>query len=194
MSEIEFQSFGKIPRLFREVVITEKIDGTNAAIGITTNEDGEVNAVYAQSRNRIITPKEDNHGFGRWVADNYLSLIDDLGEGLHFGEWWGQGIGRKYGMTEKRFSLFNVKRWQGADFKTAQLGAVPVIERGEFSTALVKGALIALGREGSHAAPGFMNPEGVVVYHTAGNVMFKATIEGDEVPKALRQRETALAA
>ena len=30
----EFKTFGKIPRLFRECVITEKIDGTNACVVI----------------------------------------------------------------------------------------------------------------------------------------------------------------
>lgn len=31
---IEFKAWPKIPRLFRDVIITEKIDGTNAAIHI----------------------------------------------------------------------------------------------------------------------------------------------------------------
>ena len=35
----------------------------------------------------------------------------------------------------------------------------------------------------SVAAPGFMKPEGVVVFHTAGNLGFKKTLEKDEVPK-----------
>ena len=34
MSELKFQGWGKIPRLNREMVVTEKIDGTQAAIGI----------------------------------------------------------------------------------------------------------------------------------------------------------------
>jgi hypothetical protein len=38
---------------------------------------------------------------------------------------------------------------------------------------------------GSMAAPGFMKPEGVVVFHVAGNVGFKKTIEDDESPKSL---------
>lgn len=217
---IEFQGFGKIPRLFREVVITEKIDGTNGAIGIVfesyepsqtvpfipdnvkvVDRGGvEVNGmlnfalVYAQSRNRIINPAEDNHGFARWIWDNATSLIDDLGPGLHFGEWWGQGIGRKYGLTEKRFSLFNVKRWENAIFKTPQLGAVPVLDRGVFFTGLIDCALDELKTSGSIAAPGFMKPEGIVIYHTAGNQLFKATIENDEVPKVLARREMELAA
>ena len=31
--------------------------------------------------------------------------------GRHFGEWWGSGIQRGYGLDEKTFSLFNAYRW-----------------------------------------------------------------------------------
>jgi hypothetical protein len=44
-------------------------------------------------------------------------------------------------------------------------------------------ALEFLSSWGSLANTGYMNPEGIVVYHTAGNVMFKKTIKDDEVPK-----------
>jgi len=33
------------------------------------------------------------------------------------------------------------------------------------------------------AFSGYMKPEGIVVFHVAGNVMFKATIENDGIPK-----------
>ena len=36
---------------------------------------------------------------------------------------------------------------------------------------------------GSLAAPGFMKPEGVVIYHTAANIMFKKTFKNDEKGK-----------
>jgi len=36
---------------------------------------------------------------------------------------------------------------------------------------------------GSMAAPGFMQPEGVVVFHTATNTLFKKTLDNDEAPK-----------
>jgi len=100
-------------------VITEKIDGTNAAIGVVqTGWDGEAGAVsrphyrvYAQSRTRIITPQSDNMGFAAWVQQHAEVLAQTLGEGLHFGEWWGVGIQRGYGLSERRFSLFNTARW-----------------------------------------------------------------------------------
>jgi hypothetical protein len=36
---------------------------------------------------------------------------------------------------------------------------------------------------GSYAAPGFMKPEGVVIFCTAGGQLFKKTIEKDDQPK-----------
>lgn len=196
MSEIAFESFGKVPRLFRDVVITEKIDGTNAAIGIVpwdgTNDDQSTLVVtsngdclvYAQSRKRIITTKEDNAGFAGWVYDNAETLVTDLGFGLHFGEWWGSGIQRGYNLPkgEKRFSLFNTGRWAEAEFTTPNLGCVPVLYEGPFSSGRVKYVLYRLKRDGSSAAE-FDRPEGVVVYHSAGRMLFKATIENDEKPK-----------
>src|ERR1035437_6203226 len=102
-------AFPKIARLNRDIVITEKIDGTNAAIGIVeapfTVSDGEGGPefrgyrVYAQSRNRIITPGKDNAGFAAWVESIKDIAIEVLGPGLHFGEWWGNGIQRGYGQA-----------------------------------------------------------------------------------------------
>lgn len=192
MSAPEFQPWPKIARLNRDIIITEKIDGTNAAIGIT--EDGEV---YAQSRTRIITPEDDNFGFAKWVADCADSLALALGPGLHFGEWWGSGIQRGYGLSDKRFSLFNTSRWgplfdidpnPWAELGLDRMGIVPVLYEGDFAGFGYidfpwDGALDTLRTFGSVAAPGFMKPEGVVVYHTAARTMFKVTLEGDEKPK-----------
>lgn len=173
---IEFKEFPKISRLNREVIVTEKIDGTNAAVIIT--EDGQI---AAQSRSRLITVKDDNFGFARWCLENYAELMK-LGPGHHFGEWWGQGIQRGYGLTEKRFSLFNVSRWADPTVRPACCHVVPEIMRGEpkDSFDVARFALLRLKAEGSLAAPGFMKPEGIVAFHVQGNLMFKATIEKDE--------------
>lgn len=177
----EFVAWPKTPRLFRDMVITEKIDGTNAAIGVL--DDG---TVYAQSRNRIITPERDNFGFARWVHENAATLADDLGQGLHFGEWWGRGIQRGYGLDGKYFSLFNTAKWADAEesFETAELLVVPVLYAGPFATLQVIEELEALSAHGSEAAPGFMRPEGVVVYHEAARHTFKALIENDQLAKS----------
>lgn len=187
----EFQPWPKIARLNRDIVITEKIDGTNAAIGVLPCENVLCSGVspdcrpvvYAQSRTRIITPQADNFGFARWVANNADSLARDLGPGLHFGEWWGQGIQRGYGLTEKRFSLFNAGRWADMPPETG-LYLVPVLYEGPWHHHEVENVLGRL-RQGSVAAPGFMKPEGIVIFHKAANTMFKVTLEGDEAPKGI---------
>jgi hypothetical protein len=174
---MEFVEFPKMARLSRECIITEKIDGTNAQICIT-----EAGDFFVGSRTRWITPEDDNFGFARWAYENKDELMK-LGPGSHFGEWWGQGIQRKYDLTEKRFSLFNVSRW--ADERPACCHVVPLLYRGEFNTEAVHLALTNLEYCGSKASPGFMKPEGIVVYHIAAGIGFKKTLEKDEVPKAL---------
>ena len=184
--DTEFVTFDKIPRLSRDCVITEKIDGTNAQILITV--DG---TLYAGSRSRwIVTPdvpiEDDNHGFGRWALDHKEELIVGLGIGRHFGEWWGAGIQRRYGMKEKRFSLFNTSVWSDEAVRPKCCGVVPVLYQGPFDTVLIDDCMNRLKREGSLAAPGFMNPEGIVIYHTAARQYFKKTIEKDESPKGVQ--------
>lgn len=175
MSEIEFQPWPKIARLNRDITVTEKIDGTNAAILIL--EDG---TVAAQSRKRLITPEDDNFGFARWVADSAGILTDTLGVGRHFGEWWGAGIQRKYGLDHKRFSLFNTSKWSDDAVRPACCHVVPVLYTGIFRTDHVFDALMQLSAMGSSAAPEFRNPEGVIVYHHAANLYFKKTLHKDE--------------
>jgi hypothetical protein len=176
-----FKEFPKIPRLSRECVITEKIDGTNGVICIT--EDGDVRA---GSRSRWITPAEDNYGFAKWVEGNKSELLK-LGPGIHYGEWWGHGIQRNYSLTEKRFSLFNVSRWSDDAVRPACCHVVPVLARDLFDTpALGLKVLKRLKDEGSVAAPGFMNPEGIIIFHVAANLLFKKTLDRDEEYKGKR--------
>lgn len=185
----EFVPFGKIPRLSRECTITEKIDGTNASILIT--EDG---GFFAGSRTRWITPEDDNYGFAKWAHGNREELLL-LGPGHHFGEWWGQGIQRNYSQPVKRFSLFNTSKWSDDAIRPACCGVVPVLYSGLFDEFDVmkglKGALNRLRTEGSVAAPGFMKPEGIVVYHHALNGYFKKTLDKDEEWKGKQLKEAA---
>jgi hypothetical protein len=189
---VEFKEFPKMARLSRDIIITEKIDGTNASIFIQaeileTGKDkviAEVEGftIRAGSRTKWIIPTDDNMGFAKWVVQNANELVK-LGEGHHFGEWWGSGIQRSYGLKEKRFSLFNVKRWDGED-RPKCCFVVPTLYEGPFITTTIDHHLAKLAHEGSKAAPGFMKPEGIVVYHIAGGVGFKKTIEKDETPKS----------
>lgn len=171
-----FIPFPKIPRLKRGCVITEKIDGTNAQVVV-----GEDGSVRAGSRNRWITPDDDNFGFARWVAER-ADELRELGPGQHFGEWWGLGIQRGYGLHERRFWLFNAGRW--GEERPACCGVVPVLYAGDFSTDAVDATLAALKAGGSKAAPGFMKPEGVIVYLTAARHTYKVLAENDEISKS----------
>lgn len=201
----EFVGFSKMGRLSRECVITEKIDGTNAQVYIT-----DAGRLLAGSRTRWITPGSDNFAFAAWCEEHRDELMG-LGPGRHFGEWWGSGIQRGYGLPkgEKRFSLFNVIRWCLSDAEPgvikqgnpdvvkmqerlpACVGLVPELYRGLFDTLTVDVALSRLRANGSYASPGFMDPEGVIVFHIAANVGFKRTLDGDDLPKSLAARRAA---
>ncbi len=194
-----FVPFPKIARLSREVIVTEKIDGSNACVFVS--DDGL--SLRAASRTRWITPGDDNFGFARWCEANTAELLK-LGPGRHYGEWWGSGIQRGYGLPkgEKRFSLFNVARWADrhtvppesensrlVDLDTMKWApaccyVVPVLARASGFEALdAPGVMQLLGFGGSCAAPGFMKPEGIVIFHAQGNVAFKKTFDKDDAGK-----------
>ena len=196
---MEFKPFGKIPRLRRGMVITEKVDGTNAQVCISKGYADEPDViahlyvggtdynVRAGSRTRWITPENDNFGFAHWVQLNAEQLFT-LGEGHHFGEWWGRGINRGYDQTDKYFSLFNTGRWINfEEERTSEkqsvvpscASVVPVLYRGPFITDLVEEVLEALQRTGSRIAPGYMNPEGIIIFHEASGHLFKYTLGSD---------------
>ncbi len=213
-----FQKFDKIPRLSRDIVITEKIDGTNAQIYIMHNDYyisemviSDHNAtdeiknfkkqyclyekdnilIFVGSRSRWLdtSSKGDNFGFAKWVVENAEELFK-LGEGRHYGEWYGKGIQRGYGLDEKRFVLFNVGKWVNNfyDLKNDDkkkvcpscCEVVPVLYRGEFDTAKIQIQLDLLENCGSRIAEGFKNPEGIIIYHTASGKLFKKTIHDDQ--------------
>jgi hypothetical protein len=204
---LSFEEFPKIARLSRNCVITEKIDGTNAQVHIVEafdptdysvdesyvlarNDAGDV--MLAGSRNRYITPSADNFGFAAWVKTNADALWA-LGPGRHYGEWWGSGIQRGYGLQkgEKRFSLFNTSRWADErdrgkypQDRPVCCGVVPILYQGPFDTVAVADILESLAINGSAVSPGFMRPEGVVVYHEAARLYFKKTLDKDEEPKS----------
>jgi len=154
--------------------------------------------MLAGSKNRYLDPNrqpkaDDNFGFAAWARDHADELWQ-LGPGRHYGEWWGSGIQRGYGLPkgEKLFSLFNITRW--ADDRDREkfpshppscCHVVPVIKRCMFTTQEIDTALQFIRDTGSQAAPGFMKPEGIAIFHTASGTMYKKTIEGDEKPKGL---------
>ena len=226
-----FQEFPKIARLSRTCLISEKIDGTNAQVfiwdechippaassDIVSTSVGPPPAdipfvwsaegihIAAGSRSRWITPLDDNYGFAKWVHANVEQLAY-LGHGRHFGEWWGSGCQRGYGLPkgEKRWSLFNLARWCAHDKPPERIETqdpriekyqdvlpacchlVPLLYKGLFTTDTCDHVLEQLRAFGSAAAPGFMQPEGIVCWHGAANIGFKKTLLKDEVPKSLK--------
>jgi hypothetical protein len=194
-----FEEFSKIFRVSRPCVITEKLDGTNGQIYIS-----ETNEFFVGSRTRWITPEDDNHGFAKWAYENKNELLK-LGSGRHYGEWWGQGIQRGYGLNEKRFSLFNTIRWclsnntpkrivtadprieKYQDILPNCCHLVPILYEGIFDTNKINECVEELRTNGSKAATGFMRPEGVVCFHIQGNFGLKKTLEKDEEHKGMRK-------
>lgn len=195
----KFEEFKKIPRLSKEIIITEKIDGTNGVIYIDEN-----NNIFAGSRKRWLWGSiqdkihNDNHGFAKWVKENKEELLK-LGKGYHYGEWMGKGINRNYGLKENRFYLFDVRKWCmwneepkliSVDPKTKIekyqqklpkcCYLVPILGRGLFDTVWINQVLQDLKRTGSIAVPNFMNPEGIVILHVASGQLFKKTLDGDK--------------
>ncbi len=233
---MDFQKFDKIPRLSRDIVITEKIDGTNAQIFIISKQDFDtfheshagdsveaflkqhlivqtIDAMdnykkyymFAGSRTRWLdtSSKGDNFGFAKWVEANAEQLFS-LHEGRHYGEYMGKGIQRNYSLDEKRFYLFNVKKWNQYNEEKRLISinpetkeekyttsaptcckVVPILYKGKFDTAQIQIQLDLLKNCGSKVAPGFKKPEGIVIYHTASGQLFKKTIENDTKPKSL---------
>lgn len=197
-----FEEFPKIARLKREVVITEKVDGTNAQIAFVElnteelladakadpfclnifagiGEGSSAMAMYAGSRSRWLgsTSVGDNFGFAKWVFEHGSELLT-LGPGRHFGEWYGIGIQRGYDLPDKRFALFNVARWNPENpNRPACCGVVPILARGEDVDD--DQVMRDLDAGGSVIAPGFKSPEGIVVYHSASRQLYKRTFRDD---------------
>jgi hypothetical protein len=179
-----FIAWPKTPRLENEVFhITEKIDGTNACIVIQQEAfdtfinhlevEGLTYYIGAQSRSRLLSLEVDHYGLGSWVAKNAEQLILDLGVGHHFGEWWGQSINRGYELTEKRFSLFNPTK------KSLCCHNIPYMAE-SCQEELNKGiseCRTRLETDGSMASPGFMRPEGLVVYAEKSKSYWKVIID-----------------
>lgn len=177
MEAIEFESFASIERIQQNITITEKIHGTNAQVYI----DGLT--VLAGSRTRWITVGDDNYGFAAWVLKNAPELISALGNGRHYGEWYGSGINAGYGMKERRFALFNPVRWvplRDAGALPAGVDVVPVLYSGPWTDTIVTETMDCLRVEGSRLVPGYSKPEGVVIWFDRSRVMMKRTFESED--------------
>lgn len=207
----EFTAWPKTPRLFRDIIVSEKIDGTNAAIHIEvlapeealyderfegyrgisddmTTAHGFVVRVTAQSRKRLIYPGKgtDNYGFAEWVRSYASDIADVLGPGLHYGEWWGAGINRNYGEAARHFSLFNTDKHRALDVTIggSRVRPVPVLYQGPFRESEITGWLARLAQHGSIASTTpFDDPEGICVWHSQTRSVFKVTLDNNDAGK-----------
>lgn len=188
---IPFEEWPKIQR-YRKVraLVTEKIDGTNAQIYIP---EDPTEPLLAGSRNRWLQPTatsgikgSDNFDFASFVARNSDSLRR-LGPGRHFGEWYGAGIGRHYGLTGHRLALFNVDRYVKDGLPEglpSNVELVPTLYHGEFNPVTIDEAILKLYSQGSVAVPSFKDPEGVVILVGGGpGAMRLKVTDGNDEPK-----------
>jgi phage tail protein X len=86
-------------------------------------------------------------------------------------------------VPSKNFSLFNALRWGGQEwpgFTTPNMFIVPVVVKRQFATEVAQSALDLLKANGSLAAPGFMDPEGIVIHVPDVNGRWKMTFDGDK--------------
>lgn len=173
----DFEEFKPIERIQQPIIITEKIHGTNAQILV----DGK--DIYAGSRSRWITPEDDNFNFAKFVYGNREELIVKLGEGRHYGEWYGAGINAGYDLKEKRFTLFNTTRWnpvRDAGGLPTGVDVVPVLYQGPYNGTVIDETFAKLKEGGSVAVPGYKKPEGIVVFFTRSNMFMKRTFESED--------------
>lgn len=194
---MEFEKFPSLTRFSQGWTITEKIDGTNAQVAIfpesakaaTGKEVVNVNgfSIYAGSRSRWLSLEKDNFGFARYVHDNAEQLVN-LGVGRHYGEWFGSGIQRTYGLTggDKRLALFNVLRDYDFSVLPDNVSKVPYFYLDEYLEdpyAVASNVLVTLRAMGSSQVPGFMDPEGIVLFHRKSGTAFKKTFDYDDKGK-----------
>lgn len=193
---MEFKAFSKIEQLGKlNMFITQKIHGTNAQIFIKKNEppkemsldslvfslDGtDIYEIYVGSRNKWITPKDDNAGFASFVYENCEEFARKLGPGQHFGEWAGPKINSGEGLKEKVFILFDFWKFPPERELPPQTIVVPVLYQGKTDLSVIDTVMEDLRVNGSKVAPGYMNPEGVVI-----------TIAGTRYKKVFKPEETA---
>ena len=125
-------------------------------------------------------------GFAKFVEANAEELIEKLGEGRHYGEWYGNKIQHGYGLNEKRFALFNAYRWQNPEVRPSCCEVVHTFILDEYIDnpyGAAVGVMSMLKANGSYQVPGFMNPEGIVMFHSRSQTSFKKTFDYDEKGK-----------
>lgn len=158
----DFKSFGDTPYITKlEMAITQKVHGSNGQIYIYKDDKGNLD-LKVGNRTRWITLEDDSFWFAEFVYSQKEEFISKLGEGRHFGEWIGPRINAGEGLTERKFLLFNWRRWKDKELPVNVM-CVPVLYIGKISLEEIDNAMEKLRIEGSALVKGYMKPEGVVV-------------------------------
>jgi len=103
---------------------TVKLHGTNASIVLGLDDE-----IYTQSRERVITPLDDNAGFATWLVqhkDFFGKVLNDIEHqyahiGIDvvqiYGEWCGGSIKKGVGISKlpKMFVIFGVRVSESAE-------------------------------------------------------------------------------
>lgn len=190
---VGFIKWPSTPRFHKGMTIAEKINGTNACVRIL---DGKVTA---QSRKRIITPESDNFGFASWVYENAGALTDVLGYGVHFGEWFGEGIQKNpLGIEGKRFALFSPWKFNDTEKERIQESGlvefVPILFEGQADYMTIPNVIEDLIYTGSRVvgaaqkfAPAIRrahDAEGIIVWHRETQQKYKILLDNDAIHKS----------
>lgn len=189
LSKPDFTRYPKIPRYENETwTISEKIDGSNGVIYIPEVREDDIidrDEILAGSRTQWLGDRDrkgrelDNHGFWAWVKTNWVELVK-LGPGMHHGEWYGEKINRNYGLKQKKFMLFNNKRYRKADFdlpNCVELETV-VADNVEFKDLQSRIELLSdmLESTGSFHVQGFKPAEGFILRSSLRNTLYKVIL------------------
>lgn len=166
---MEFKAWPKIQRLKpHDIIITEKMDGTNACIIVENSE-----VVGCQSRKRLLSLDEDNFGFANWVEKNKEELAK-FGDGYHYGEWVGPGIQKNpHNLKEKTFYSFNVFR-DDKDSLPCGCKTVPILYKGVYDLDIIRDQLYNL--KTLSAEQGY-KAEGIIIYNLTYKYYEKITFE-----------------
>jgi len=177
-------------------IISEKVDGTNGLIEIEY-DDGLL-AVRFGSRNRWLTLSSDNAGFMNFFAmfAKKIAIVPDIlrAKAVNeldnrnkvcsnpiriYGEWYGKGIQRGYGLDTKYFMPFHTILAEALiEANVPNIMPPHIMYTGKFDKQIADDMMNLLRTHGSGVTPGYFNPEGIVVYFPTYQFCLKDTFEG----------------
>ena len=193
MSTANYSSFPSIERLENiYCVISEKIDGTNGLIEIN-----ETNVRFG-SRNRYISFSDDNAGFANFFKD-YEARFKDAAKDITtdksyplriYGEWFGRGIQRGYGLKDKFFMPFSSFYSEKLiEYQVPNVITPNIMYTGKFSMEVVDTCMQQLKLNGSGVVKDYKQPEGIVIFFPKYNFRLKETFDGAKWKDALPKSE-----